>query len=331
MSTESAVAEATSVWLSMITPSLDSGATVAQTVESVAAAIALARSRHPGLQVEQVIFDDGSADAATLAAYREIAARFPFCRIEAEGRPRQGPAAARKRAIERARGEWIGFIDADDLVEPAGLAALIDVALREPGANWVVGDACAFYPDGREEAKPSYCRRLLAEGQSGPVLVPAEALLRLLAGPPNLFLGAMIARRSLIEAAGGFDPSLLCGEDWSLTLRMATLSGAWYAPARVERFRRGHGSLTQSPRAMGLPAFLATLRALRDPSFKPVRKILRWTLITQIANVRDRQMAAGNRLKAFRFGFLAWCAGPERPALLAQALACLFAPQPPRP
>jgi hypothetical protein len=319
------------VRLTIITPSLNSGACVVQTVESVAAAIALARSRHPELQVEQIIFDDGSEDEATLAAYREIGTRFAFCRIEAEGPSRQGPAAARKRAIARAGGEWIGFIDADDLVEPAGLAALIDVALREPGANWVVGDACAFYPDGREEAKPSYCRRLLGEGQVDRILVPPEVLLRLLAGPPNLFLGAMIARRSLIEAAGGFDPSLLCGEDWSLTLKMATLSGAWYTPVRVERFRRGHGSLTQSPRAMGVPAFLATLRALRDPGFKRVRKILRWTLITQIANVRDRQLAAGNRLKAFRFGFLAWCAGPERPALLARALACLFAPQPPRP
>lgn len=307
--------------LSMITPSLDPGSPILETVASLDAAIRMARARNPALEVEQIVIDDGSTDPATFAAYERLRQQYPFCRIECDTGSRRGPADARNRGIARARGDWIGFIDADDLIDGDGFAALIDVAMSNVEAGWVLGDTEAFYPDGRTEAKVSYFRRLLS-GEP-PLRVPSEQLTPILAGPPNVFLGSMIVRRELLEQVGGFDPSLICGEDWYLTLKLSLIASVWYVPHRVERLRRGHPSLTQSPRTMGPMAFKATVRALRDRSFVSVRKVLRWTLLSQIAHVRDRHRDAGNRIQSFKYGLLCWIVAPEQLGLLKLAFVSL--------
>ena len=81
-----------------------------------------------GAEVECIVVDDASADAtptalAALAAADErvISIRSPV---------NEGASAARNRALAVARGAWIGFLDADDVLLPGALPAMIEAGTR---------------------------------------------------------------------------------------------------------------------------------------------------------------------------------------------------------
>ncbi len=98
--------------VSVITPAFDAATTLEATIASV-----LAQTR---TDWEMLIADDGSTDA-TAAIAAAWAARDPRIR-PLPGPGREGPAAARNRAIRAARGRFIAFLDADDRWRPEKLA-----------------------------------------------------------------------------------------------------------------------------------------------------------------------------------------------------------------
>ena len=76
---------------------------------------------------EVLLVDDGSTDGSGKVCdkYAEIDARIQVIHQE-----NQGQAAARNRAVEQARGEWLCFIDSDDVVHPQMLERLYRAAIE---------------------------------------------------------------------------------------------------------------------------------------------------------------------------------------------------------
>lgn len=98
------------------------------------------------IDVEVVIVDDGSTDSTPDA----------IGRLEADPRVRgfrlpvnSGPGAARNKAMDEARGEWIAFLDADDWFAPGRLSYLLKVA-EAAGAD-AVSDDLALINDGADK------------------------------------------------------------------------------------------------------------------------------------------------------------------------------------
>lgn len=103
--------------VSIIMPAYNAGRYLAEAAESV-----MSQSHSAW---ELIIVDDGSADD-TGAIARGLAAadaRIRFARQE-----NAGPSAARNRALDMARGEWITFLDADDKLLPGSLGMLLELA-----------------------------------------------------------------------------------------------------------------------------------------------------------------------------------------------------------
>lgn len=181
--------------ISVIIPTYNLATHLAEAVASVHA--------QDWTNLEIIVVDDGSTDdtATVLDALTEAGDLRWFRQNNA------GAAAARNRGIQEAKGEWIAFLDADDLWLPGKLAAQFQRLEQNP-------EAVFSYTDVRLRSE-SNSERDLECGTDGQPL-----LLRLLAG--NLFATpTVIVKRERLEEIGLFDTALRTGEDWDMWLRLA--------------------------------------------------------------------------------------------------------------
>jgi glycosyltransferase involved in cell wall biosynthesis len=161
-----------------------------------------------GVALEVIVVDEGSSDETP---ERLAAIDDERVRTLRNDEP-TGVARARNRGVEAARGEWVAFLDDDDFWAPTKLRVQLD-ACAATGA--------AFSYTGLVTTDPSLERRRV----SAPF--PAAGLERTildmnLVGPPS----SVIARRSLVTEAGGFDPELSILADWDMWIRLATAAPA---------------------------------------------------------------------------------------------------------
>jgi len=111
--------------VSVIIPAFNAARTINRAVESV-----FGQTREPA---EVLVVDDGSPDGAQLAAaLTRYGTRLTLLR-----KTNGGAASARNHAIERARGNVIGFLDADDYWEPDKLECQIGLLDRHPEVGLV--------------------------------------------------------------------------------------------------------------------------------------------------------------------------------------------------
>lgn len=94
---------------------------------------AVTASDYPRALWELIVVDDGSTDDTPL-----VAAEFADAIIRLSGRPR-GPAYARNRGVEAARGQWVVFLDADVMLHPTALGRFVQTLAEDIGVAAVIG------------------------------------------------------------------------------------------------------------------------------------------------------------------------------------------------
>ena len=202
------------------------------------------------LAMEVIVVDDGSTDG-TVMRLRE----FPqlICLQQSNA----GPAAARNAGVRRARGEFVAFLDADDLWPEGKLRIQIDMLMRHQDAAMCFGDCRQF-----EEA--SWWPRTLFETSgygerawgAGPYL--PEAYARLLRDN-FITTGSVVVRRQVLDEIGGFDQGLRLVEDLELWLRIARHHPVLWSKDVCLLRRRHAGNLSRDAEAMSL-AYLEVLK-----------------------------------------------------------------------
>lgn len=159
--------------------------------------------------------------------------------------------AARNFAIERATGEWIAFLDDDDIWLPQKLARQL-AEVEQTGADMIASDYIEFYTDGHE----SVGGRRLPSGWSY-----VQAICHQRWGVPP---SCVIVRRSVIRDVGGFDPDQRFGEDGDLWRRISWRHRIHQMEEPLVRYRKGHGSMTQDRRSTNRYDLRLFLKMLRD-------------------------------------------------------------------
>lgn len=269
----------------------------------IAAAVASACAQtHRALEV--LVVDDGSRDR-TAAIVEALAARDP--RVRLLRRPHRGVAAARNRAIEEARGEYIAPLDADDIWLPAKIERQLRALERAPaGTGLVYGWSADLDADGRLTG--GYCAHEL------PPHVPAALLFRNFIGCSSVPL----IRRICFERAGAYQPAYAARgaqgcEDLDLYRRIAR----YYEFALVREFLVGYrqtpGRMSSNALAMAR-SFRLALRdcGARRPAIAP--RVLRWSLARQCFALHYR--ARGNRRYGSALALLLFSAGIDPRLLL---------------
>jgi glycosyltransferase involved in cell wall biosynthesis len=168
-----------------------------------------------GVDVEVVIVDDGS-DEETRRALESL----ENGRVRVVRHPqREGQSRARNSGIEAARGEWIAFLDDDDLWAPDKLRQQLDAAAAA-GAEFAYTGVIMV-----DEARGGEVITVL------PSTAP-EGLLERLLVTNAIHAGAssVIARSSVVREVGGFDENLVQFTDWDLWIRLAAHGRAAACP-----------------------------------------------------------------------------------------------------
>ena len=176
---------------SVVMPAWNAAATIGCAVGSV-----LSQSFH---DFELLVVDDGSTDRTW-----EVVTAIEDGRIRALRQDHAGVSAARNRAIDAARGEWITFLDADDEALPGGLETL------SGGIDRATGVVCAgvLEAPAEEGASPDHLK-LPVDGGA------------LMAHRRVLFLaGTFAARRDLLAVIGGYSEGLAYSENTDLGIRL---------------------------------------------------------------------------------------------------------------
>lgn len=159
---------------------------------------------------ELIVADDGS-DAQT-RQYLQSLANLP--RVVAVWLPHTGrPSIVRNAALLRAGGEYVAFLDSDDLWAPTKLQRQVETLRARGNCRW------SYTGFLRVDA----CGNPLPEEAQRPWWVPYEGDIfeQVATGRAAIRTPSVLATRQLIAQAGGFDEAMLSAEDYDLWLRLA--------------------------------------------------------------------------------------------------------------
>ncbi|MFL1463425.1 glycosyltransferase family 2 protein [Roseococcus sp. DSY-14] len=276
---------------------------------------------------ELLLADDASRREETRAALAALAAADPRVRV-LRTEANLGPAGARNLAWRAARGEWVGFTDADDQWLPGRAALLADALAREPAARWLSGPYRITFPDGRAEDLPPL------SGEAALGAAPLGGGWHRLAGPaltrrlPRSFcvhLGPTLVRRDALEELGGFREGVWIGEDTLLFLLLSARHPLLYRAGPPLYAQRMEGaSITNSAVMLRRGDAGMLRRAMREPLLRPFRRELRWALYSAEKQLAASNLLASNYPAAFAAALRGWALDPrELPALLRFARAAL--------
>ncbi|WP_018866625.1 MULTISPECIES: glycosyltransferase [unclassified Thioalkalivibrio] len=223
--------------VSVIMPAYNTAAYIAESVDSVL------DQDYPS--VELIVVDDGSTDG-TIEVLRAYGDRLTLLTQQ-----NQGAAVARNAGIAAASGDYIAFIDSDDVWLPGKLAAQVGYMDQHPQIgmtftawhNWKPDPSGTFLkPDSAEGVHPKNPDgKSLVERGSGWLYN------RLLFGSLPHTITVMM-RRDLVERVGQFDPELKRGQDYDYWLRASRLTEIHQLNLVTALYRlHGEGCITKYP------------------------------------------------------------------------------------
>ncbi len=277
--------------VTVLIPTYNRAALLARSVDC-----ALAQT-YPNCRV--LIIDDGSTDATG----QVVAARYGSDpRVRCVRQENRGVAAARNLGLSLATGRYVAFLDSDDVWKPWKIEVQVACLERLPGVGMIWTDMDCIEASG--ELRRSFMRKYYgAYGyfERRPMFEHSKRLAELapMVKDPGLdtrvFWGdvfsamvmgnlclpsTVLVLRDVALAAGGFDESMLSGEDHDFHLRLSREAPLALLDAASTVYRRGTGG------------------QLTDPAYQPMiaRNALR-TILPVIRNERGRIRLPGSMIR----------------------------------
>jgi glycosyltransferase involved in cell wall biosynthesis len=280
--------------VSVVTPSLNQGEYIAATIESVR------QQDYPA--IEHLVVDGGSTDDTL-----DVLRRYPH--LQWTSAPDAGQADAVNQGWQRARGDILGWLNADDTYTPGAIAAAVAAFAAHPNVDLIYGDCHEIDAAGRR----------LGTARARPY--DRGALLRL---EYDIYQPAVFLRRRVLDRVGLLDARLHLAMDWDYWVRAGGCCRLLYVPRAWACFRV-HAAAKMSARARAiLPEHLHTLRrAFAEPALpRAIRRRRRETYSNAYLAGALRSYAAGERAEARArlTRALRWYPHPLRPKTLKALL-----------
>jgi glycosyltransferase involved in cell wall biosynthesis len=211
---------------------------------------------------EIIVVNDGSRDGTA-----EVARRFASNGVVVMSTENQGAAAARNHALRFSKGEYIQWLDADDLLAPDKVERQLAALRESDGRRILLSSPWA----------PFYYRTSGARFVRNSVwqdLSPAEWLLRKLGDNLHMQTATWLTSRELIEAAGPWDTRLLSDDDGEYFCRVLLASertrfvpdtGVFYRVVTSNRLSHiGDSDRKKDSMLLSMKLHIQYLRSLED-------------------------------------------------------------------
>lgn len=184
--------------ISVIIPAYNAQTTILETIASV--------QKQTFSDFELIVINDGSTDQTL-----ELLHRIKDDRLKVFSYANGGLPTARNRGIAQASGEFLAFLDADDLWTPDKLALQLEALLQHPEAG--VAYSWTYFMEQRNDSRILHrCKPVYYQGDVYPKLLVGDFIYN---GSNTLI------RRSAIDSIDGFDLALKSCEDWDYWVRLA--------------------------------------------------------------------------------------------------------------
>jgi teichuronic acid biosynthesis glycosyltransferase TuaG len=191
--------------VSVVIPAYNAADTIERALSSIA--------RQSLLPRQVIVVDDGSTDG-TFDVAREAGRALAGINVQVVRQANAGAGAARNRAVEMADGAYLAFLDADDEWLPEKLQRSLTI-MDEAGVmltahnGWIISNESETYLD------------IAARFKEYPT-----GLFHGLYRKGFISTSSVVVRRDAVTGAGGFDETLLAGQDFDLWLKVLGADGS---------------------------------------------------------------------------------------------------------
>jgi len=208
--------------LTIITPALNCVRTVRRALDSVA--------EQDYDRLEHIVIDGGSTDGTL-----DVVRGFEGVRWTSE--PDDGLSHALNKGLRMARGDIIGWLNADDFYLPGALVRAAGAFASRPQAEWASGPCLIVDADGTQIRAPitAYKNALLRRYSLRSLLVQ-----NFIAAPSTF------VRTSALREIGGFDERFGLSMDYDAWLKLARRGDPVILSEPLAAFRMAEGSLSMS-------------------------------------------------------------------------------------
>ncbi len=236
---------------------------------------------------ELIIVDDGSDDGTPEEIISMNDPRIKLLTMLHVG----NIALLRNRGVEEGSGEWLAFLDSDDIWIPRKLEIQLFFLLQE-GKRWGYGGSELMNDDMRTIPNKA--------GQYRPI--SGWIIKDVLTTEASVHIGTLMIERTLFEEAGGFnqDAKLIYREDYELVLRLALKSEAVAVPDLLVRIREHKGRATNGFEDAHDRTAAVYEHFLRHRPEKALAKIARRRMAGELAESAKKSIMGKKYLQATR-------------------------------
>ena len=240
--------------VSIIIPCYNQGQFLAEAIQSVL--------NQDYEQKEIIVVNDGATDNT-----KEVAAKFlhTIKYIEQENR---GLSSARNAAIRIAKGDYIAFLDSDDVLLPGSIARRVEYLENHPDTAMICSDSIFF-----NESGPMGLRSELADKPKNPENFRWETV------DYNATISSAMVRRSCFTKVGFFEESIRTSEDWLMFVRLSLHFNMAYINEPLIKYRLHKNNLSKAIGLNNVGHRIAISQLVYTPYFNDYPKHFRAQLL----------------------------------------------------